>query len=228
MPVLARGLHRRPARGACFMEFASYLAGERWSDHPAGTHALLATLARNVNDQMSDEGRQRLLALVPSVVGLTSDDPVVDVQLALLCATSALPFVPADTQHVLAVGILSAERQLAALQGRDDGVLSPQSAAALAAVPHAEAWARDFSAALRPSESGFHESGAPSIVCCSILGISVACIPDRDQRLRDLLVAGIALVRDMATGGEVPTTTLAGDAQSSPARVRDQLQAAQA
>jgi len=29
------------------MEFASYLAGERWSDHPACTHPLLAVLARH-------------------------------------------------------------------------------------------------------------------------------------------------------------------------------------
>jgi hypothetical protein len=185
------------------MEFASFLAGERWSDHPACTHALLATLARNVNDQMSDEGRQQLLQLVPSVVGLTTDDPMVDVRLALMCATRALPVVSADTQRVLAVGILSAEHQRAVIEGGDDGVLSATSAAALEAVPQAAAWARDFSAVLRPSESGFHSSGAPSIVCCSILGLSVACAPDRDARLLDLLQRGIALVQDAATA-DVP------------------------
>ena len=46
MPVLSRGKHRSPRRGACFMELASVLAGERWSDHPACTHPLLAQLAR--------------------------------------------------------------------------------------------------------------------------------------------------------------------------------------
>jgi hypothetical protein len=35
VPVLSRGKHRNPRRGACFMELASYLAGERWSDQPA-------------------------------------------------------------------------------------------------------------------------------------------------------------------------------------------------
>lgn len=180
------------------MEFASFLAGEKWSDHPACTHPLLATLARNVNDQMSDHGRQKLLGLVPSAVGLTSDDPFVDVHLALLCATSALPVVAADTQRVLAVGILSAERQLASLQGRDDGVLTPTSVAALASVPQAAAWARDFSAAIEPSDTGFHTSGAPSIVCCSILGVAVACTGDRDERLLDMLVRGIGLVKAAA------------------------------
>ena len=177
------------------MEFASFLAGEKWSDHPACTDPLLATLARNVNDQMSDAGRQRLLILVPSVVGLTCDDPLVDVRLALMCATGALPVVAADTQRVLAVGILSAERRLAVLQDRDDHFLNPTSVAALASAPQAAAWARDFSAAIEPSETGFHTSGAPSIVCCSIMGIAVACTTDRDQRLLDLLTSGITLVQ---------------------------------
>ena len=178
------------------MEFASYLAGERWSDHPACTHPLLATLARNVNDQMSDEGRQRLLELVPSVVGLTSADPAVDIELALMCATAALPYVAADTQRVLAVGVLSADRQLALLEGRAEFDLTERSAEALETVPHAAAWAKNFSSGIEPSALAFHDSGAPSIVCCAILGIASAVIPDRDQRLLDLLVAGIALVQD--------------------------------
>ena len=44
LPVLSRGKHRNPQKGACFIEFASLLAGERWSDHPACTHTLLAEL----------------------------------------------------------------------------------------------------------------------------------------------------------------------------------------
>ena len=50
LPVLSRGKHRNPRKGACFMELASYLAGERWSDHPACTHPLLAAIARLVNE----------------------------------------------------------------------------------------------------------------------------------------------------------------------------------
>ena len=54
VPVLSRGRHRSPRRGGCFMEFASFLAGERWSDHPACTHPLLGQLARQVNDLIGD------------------------------------------------------------------------------------------------------------------------------------------------------------------------------
>ena len=62
MPILSPGRHRSPRRGACFMEFASYLAGERWSDHPECTHRTLALLARMVNDRTSEAGRARLTA----------------------------------------------------------------------------------------------------------------------------------------------------------------------
>jgi hypothetical protein len=40
LPILSPGKHRSPRTGACFMELASLLAGERWSDHPACTHPL--------------------------------------------------------------------------------------------------------------------------------------------------------------------------------------------
>src|SRR3954462_848549 len=83
VPMLSRGKHRHPRRGACFMEFASYLAGERWSDHPSCTHPLLARLARLVNDYTGDSRRQRLVELVPDVIGLTSDDVRVDLRITL-------------------------------------------------------------------------------------------------------------------------------------------------
>src|SRR5215211_5451438 len=82
LPTLSRGQHRSPRKGACFMEFASLLAGERWRDHPACIHPLLAAVARHVNDHTSDAGRQRLAELVPSVIGLTGEDLHMDAQIA--------------------------------------------------------------------------------------------------------------------------------------------------
>src|SRR3954463_14395763 len=108
LPLLSRGKHRRPRSGACAMEYASYLAGERWSDHPGCTHPLLAGLARLVNDHTSDGARARLAQLVPSVIGLVSDDPHVDVEIALRSATTALPVAGAERQRVLAVSVLAA------------------------------------------------------------------------------------------------------------------------
>jgi len=73
------------------MEMASFLAGESWSDHPACTHPLLARLARLVNDSVTDSERSRLVPLIPSVVGLASDDLRVDVTIAWHSALASLP-----------------------------------------------------------------------------------------------------------------------------------------
>ncbi|HEU4425413.1 MAG TPA: hypothetical protein VFR67_23005, partial [Pilimelia sp.] len=141
MPVLSRGKHRTPRKGACFMELASLLAGERWSDHPACTHPLLAAVARDVNDYTTDAGRPRLAGLIPSVIGLTSDDPHVDARIALHCATTALPLVSAERQRVMAVAVLACERVLADLDGRPAKTLTRRSRSALADVPEAARWA---------------------------------------------------------------------------------------
>ena len=117
MPILSPGRHRSPRRGACFMEFASYLAGERWSDHPACTHGTLAHLARLVNDRTSEAGRARLTVLIPSVVGLTSDEPLLDVLLALRAASAALPVAAEERQRAQAVGLRVALRVLAERDG---------------------------------------------------------------------------------------------------------------
>ena len=115
LPMLSRGKHRNPRKGACFMELASYLAGERWSDHPACTHSLLASVARLVNDHTSDHGRSRLAELIPSVIGLTGSDAHIDALIALRCSTIALPSAAAERQRVMAVSVLVCERVLAEL-----------------------------------------------------------------------------------------------------------------
>ena len=195
VPVLSRGKHRTPRRGACFMEFASYLAGERWSDHPRCTHPLLAALARGVNDHTSDEGRQRLAPLIPLVIGLTSDDRRVDAHIALLCARTALPVVAADQQRVMAVSVLASERALAHLDRRPATDLDDASRAALEQAPQAAEWAWSFTDELTPSVKRFHRTAAPSIVSSAVKGIANACVPDRDAVLRHLLTDAISACR---------------------------------
>jgi hypothetical protein len=194
LPVLSRGKHRSPRKGACFMEFASLLAGERWSDHPACTHPLLAAVARHVNDYTSDAGRARLADMIPSVIGLTGEDLHIDARIALGSARMALPVVAAERQRVLAVAVLSGERVLAELDGRPVGVLEEQSRSALAQVPHAAAWAARFTSAAPASVTSakrFRQQAAPTIVRNAAQGIAQACVPDPDGMLRDLLVQAI-------------------------------------
>lgn len=201
LPILSRGKHRSPRKGACFMEFASLLAGERWSDHPACTHPLLAAVARHVNDYTSDAGRSRLAELIPSVIGLTGDDLHIDARIALGSARLALPVAAAERQGVLAVGVLSCERVLAELDGRPAGTLEDQSRSVLAQVPQAARWAERFAAAAPRSAFSakrFRDQAAPAIVGNAAQGIAHACVPDPDGMLRDLLVLTISTCRQWA------------------------------
>jgi len=194
MPVLSRGKHRNPRKGACFMEMASFLAGERWSAHPACTHPLLAHLARLVNDSVTDPMRAQLAPLIPSVIGLASDDIRVDARIALGAALAALPIAAGGRQHVLATAVLGCERILADLDGHDPYYLSPQTREALDQVPEAAAWARSFSGGIRASHRTFRTQTAPHILNVAVEGIALACAPDVEQRLVDLLAATIAEV----------------------------------
>ncbi|WP_240645790.1 hypothetical protein [Georgenia sp. SYP-B2076] len=202
LPMLARGKHRNPRRGACFMELASYLAGERWSDRPACTHPLLAHLARLVNDCTSDAARPRLAPLIPSVIGLTSNDPRWNHEIALLAALSALPVVAEETQRALAVGVLSVDRMLGETDGRDPGTPRATTAAALDEVPLAAAWARDFVAHGVLGPVRYHPG--PVILDFAVPGIAMACVTDTDDRLRSLLSSAIQMCQDLAAAHDAP------------------------
>jgi hypothetical protein len=190
LPLLSRGKHRRPRQGACFMEFASYLAGERWSDHPACTHPLLGLLARKVNDHISDEARQGLVGLVPDVIGLAGTDLRIDARIALRAARTALPVVVGERQRVMAVGVLTSERVIADLDGRPDAPMSEQSREAFARSPGAAEWAHSYTRDIVVSRRTFRRQTAPAIVGFAVRGIAQAC-PDRDRVLHDLLVGAI-------------------------------------
>jgi hypothetical protein len=94
IPMLCSGAHDAPEHGACFMEYASVLAGERFSDHPHCTHPVLAAACRAINDHISDGARQRLVGYVPEVIGTATHDPHVSAALTLLCADAAEPSAP--------------------------------------------------------------------------------------------------------------------------------------
>ena len=195
VPILSRGKHRSPRQGACFMEFASFLAGERWSDHPNCTHPFVAGVARVVNDHTSDASRSRLIGLIPTVIGLTGDNPRVDVMIALRCAAFALPVAAEQRQRALAVGLLTGRRVLADQEGAapipDDRGLYAQVHQALLAAPHAARWAEYFASGNHPTLEAFHRRAAPSVASLAITGIAEGCIADPDALLFELLATVI-------------------------------------
>ena len=190
IPVLSRGRHRSPRRGACFMELASVLAGERWSDHPASTHPLLGQLARQVNDVTSDDERQLLAPMIPSVVGRRGDDTTW-LTVAVAVASRVILDVPEPAQRVLAGGLLQAE-QLCADAGPALAATRRQAQAALALVPGAVAWIERLGVRGRINDKTFAKHCAPTMVQCAVEGVVASGGADRDRRLRALLEAGIA------------------------------------
>jgi hypothetical protein len=178
VPILSAGRHRSPKQGACFMEFASYLAGERWSDHPACTNAVLAALARDVNDLTSDRGRDALMPLVHRVIGLNGDDPRIGVAVAVRAAACALPVASMERQRALATGMLAFGAETQAVQD------------ALAAAPDAARWAQAY--LVRTGSRGRSaERASYAMVHTAVVGIGLACVEDPDARLRELLAAAI-------------------------------------
>jgi hypothetical protein len=75
MPVLSRGRHRSPARGACFLEYTALLAGEPFTDAPGCVDGELAAVLRHANDRLSDGDRFRLTPLLGRAIGLVVPGP---------------------------------------------------------------------------------------------------------------------------------------------------------
>lgn len=204
------------------MEYASLLAGEKWSDHPDCTHPLLASVARQVNDHTSDDARARLVTFIPSVIGLNGDDPRIDVRIAIHCAALAIPVIAESRQRALAVSLLAARQVLDELGGarsEEDDRLVDYATGALDSVPHATSWAEEFMKEHQVTAKAFRKRSAPAAVRVAIVGIAEAAIPDADDRLHELLST---VINDCSRWLGVETTStpsLAGSKVRTESRI---------
>jgi hypothetical protein len=73
---LARGKHSSPRHGACVMELASMVAGERFSDRPRSVSPVIAAFLRGYNDLVDDRRRQDLIRYASEVVGTAASEKV--------------------------------------------------------------------------------------------------------------------------------------------------------
>ena len=215
VPVLSAGKHRNPRKGACFMEMASFLAGERWTVHPPFPHPLLVSLPRLVNDALDDEDRPRIAGLVPDVVGLTSQDFAVDVAIATRAAAAALPIAPHTRQHVLAVGLLTARRVAQTVPA--DPALEALAQRAFHAAPEASVWAERYARTTNVSERTYRRQTAPHTVAYAVEGIALACVDRPADHLVDLLSGTIADVRARVRAAEAQGAEAAAEAQPTEA-----------
>lgn len=200
VPTLSAGRHRSARKGACFMEFASFLAGERWSDHPSCTDPTLGTLARAVNDTVTDGRRGELTIDIPRVIGLRGDDLRLGLVVSLRAALTALPVANMERQRALAVAVIATTDALAEL-----GINRPRAHAdaqrALTEVPDAASWARTHLADWRARPSDLARHGCGAIVRTAALGIAQACMEDPDTLLLTMLRAAINDAEVFLNGG---------------------------
>jgi hypothetical protein len=75
---LDKGSHEPPNGefAVCLLEAVSYVAGERWTDHPECVCPVLAAFGRSWNDSLNDEDRQMLVPYIPRLVGTRSTPQV--------------------------------------------------------------------------------------------------------------------------------------------------------
>lgn len=178
------------------MEYASWLAGERWSDHPPCTHPLLAGVARLVNDHISDAARSRLVGMIPKVVGLNGNDAMVEVMITVRCASAAIPVAAESRQRALAVSLLASQEILAGLDDTDITQQMDLARRGLAQAPHAARWAEGFTAPHEITPEAFRARTAPATVRVAVVGIAEATVSDADDRLYRLLDEVIGDCRD--------------------------------
>ncbi len=72
--TLAHGSHRSPDDGLCVMEAVAYLAREPHSDHPSCASKVVTAFAMSLNDRWSDDQRQKLVPLIPAIVGTRTSE----------------------------------------------------------------------------------------------------------------------------------------------------------
>jgi hypothetical protein len=199
VPQLSRGKHRSAKTGACFMEFASYLAGEPWSDSPQCTDPLLAHVARGVNDLLPDARRGEIAPEIPRVIGLRGDHRILAPVIAMRAAANALPVASAGRQSALALALVTLPTLLPC-----DVAPSVRAAAqqALEAVPLSWRAALDHVAKHRPRERDLRRSGCAFAVRLAITGIAEAAVADPETLLVTLLRDALTDVEDVLSTPE--------------------------
>ncbi len=68
-PWLQSGPGLSPEFGGCVMQVVDWLTSGGWTDKPACVHEAIREMAIAINDYSSDRHRQKLLKLVPHMIG---------------------------------------------------------------------------------------------------------------------------------------------------------------
>jgi len=123
--LLGRGVHANPRRGCNVLEYASVLAGERWSSRPRSVHPALADVAGMVNDQMTDDNRQLLTPLAPWLLDTSTAGPRAWPAITGACIRAALAWVSEPGRSRLNADLDTTRNWLAEADRSSDGRRRP-------------------------------------------------------------------------------------------------------
>ena len=98
---------------------------------------------------------------------------------------------------MLATAVIGGESILAELDGRDPDYLSLQSRQVLEQVPDAAVLARSLTRSSHVSAWTFRAQTAPYVLSVAAECIALACAPDAEQRLVDLIAASIGNCQEL-------------------------------
>jgi hypothetical protein len=125
MELLGREVHANPRRGCNVLEYASVLAGERWSSRPRSVHPALADVAGMVNDQMTDDNRRLLTPLAPWLLGTSTVGPRAWPAITGVCIRAALAWASEPGKPRLKADLDTARTWLAETSRSPDGRRPP-------------------------------------------------------------------------------------------------------
>jgi hypothetical protein len=180
------------------MAAASWLAGEPWSDHPRCTHPSLAAIARLVNDACTQTGRDRLLHLVPDLIGLRGRKPDLAPALVLLCTETARHQAPGG--------------RAARLAARAD---SRRAARRLQRLRHGGPLARWT----RLTDRLYARTVVERVAARTVAQLSAATTATADEDLLDLLRQALQLSRGILSHQLTPSVSTSGPVMAPTAAV---------
>jgi hypothetical protein len=171
MELLGRGVHANPHRGCNVLEYASVLAGERWSSRPRSVHPALADVADMVNDQMTDDNRQLLAPLAPWLLGTGTADLRAWPAIAGACIRAALAWASEPGKPRLKTDLDTARKWLAEASRPPDGRRLPPWAGR-----RERRWARhSISTALLTVAASVDQDDADTMLCQVLLDCVNEC-----------------------------------------------------
>jgi hypothetical protein len=193
MPILSAGSHNDPTSGACIMEMASFLAGEAWSDSPACTHPVLASMARQVNDRLPDDRRGELLPLLGRLMGTAPtgtehEQHVLSTRLGCWSARQVLDLVRPQDRDVCERAILTAEAWCEGgatvaevRKAANDAAFAGPAAGAASYAAHAGYAASYDAAAYAAANAAYAAADAAAEAADRLIGLLTGLLDEHDR-----------------------------------------------